>query len=135
MSHSGRSTMIKQMQISDLKELFKNMQIEDQALLLGMVNDNVATLLEQELSQYGKNDLFFYREFNMKEKTKSTPKQYVDTLMQNFYSDNNQRTPFARIEGGYVQCIHDPKVKNGFITVQIVTPPAQTMNKKVKKNQ
>ena len=69
------------MQISDLKELFKNMQIEDQALLLGMVNDDVAIQLEQELSQYGKNDLFFYREFNMKEKTKSTPKQYVDTLM------------------------------------------------------
>ena len=69
------------MQMSDLKELFKNMQIEDQALLLGMVNDNIAVQLEQELSQYGKNDLFFYREFNMKEKTRSSPKQYVDSLV------------------------------------------------------
>ena len=68
----------------------------------------------------------------MKEKTHATSKQYVDNLLKNFYSNNNQRTPFARIEDGYVQCIKnpDPEVKDGFITVQIVTPSLTTHNKK-----
>ena len=123
--------MIKQLSIDEMKRIFKNMKIEDRSILMGMVNDKVQTQLIDCLDIYQKNDFFFYQEFNRKEKTQNSSEQFVDQLVENFYGDNNQRIPFARIEEGYVQCIPDPKVRNGFITVQLVKPTAKTENKKV----
>ena len=48
--------------------------------------------------------------------------------MGKFYEENNQLVPFAKIEDGYVQCIQDPEVPNGFITVQVVESVSKTSN-------
>lgn len=100
-----------------------------------MLNESVNEQLIETLNISAKNDLFFYQEFNMREKTNSSSKQFVDSLINNFYTDNNQRTPFARIEHGYVQCVPNPKHENSFITVQIVKPPSKTDNAKIDKKQ
>ena len=100
---------------------------------MGMVNDKVQTQLLKSLDTPQENAFFFYQEFNMTEQTQASSRQFVDQLVDKFYGENNQRIPFARIEEGYVQCIPDPKVSNGFITVQIVKSIAKTENKKFSK--
>ena len=53
----------------------------------------------------------------MDEKTHTDKETFIKEIMTKFHEDNNQLVPFQKIEDGYVQCIHDPQVKNGFITV------------------
>lgn len=58
----------------------------------------------------------------MREKTPKDSAEFINSLVDTYYSNNNQVVPFDKIDDGYVQCIHDPNVANGFITVQIVEP-------------
>ena len=52
-----------------MKDLFKSLEIEDKSILLGMVNDETALELKNELSNAEMTELFFYNQFNMREKT------------------------------------------------------------------
>ena len=93
-----------------------------------MVNDETALQLKNELSNAEMTELFFYNQFNMREKTQSDKKKFVKDIMGKFYEENNQLVPFAKIEDGYVQCIQDPYEPNGFITVQVVESVSKTNN-------
>ena len=111
-----------------MKDLFKSLEIEDKSIMLGMVNDETADWLKNDISNAEKTELFFYDHFNMSEKTQSDKKKFVKDIMGKFYEENNQLVPFAKIEDGYVQCIQDPEVQNGFITVQVVKSVSNTNN-------
>ena len=52
-----------------MRDLFKSLEIEDKSILLGMLNDETASNLKEELSNAEKTELFFYENFNMHEKT------------------------------------------------------------------
>jgi hypothetical protein len=41
----------------------------------------------------------------MKEKTDKTSQKFIDDLVTEHYSKNNQHVPFAKIDDGYVQVI------------------------------
>lgn len=67
--------------------------------------------------------------FEQLENSGKTSKEFIDDLVKDYYNQNNQVVPFDKIEGGYVQCISNPQVVNGFITVQIVQPRYKVDNK------
>ena len=52
-----------------MKDLFKSLEIEDKSIMLGMVNDETADWLKNDISNAEKTELFFYDHFNMSEKT------------------------------------------------------------------
>ena len=102
--------------------------MEDQSLLLGMLKDETESMLISKLSTEQQNELFFFQKFNMKEKSGLDTKKFVGNLIDDFYKQNNQFVPFAKVENGYVQCIQDPNVDDGFITVQLTKCAAPTAN-------
>ena len=104
------------------------MEMEDESILLGMLSEETKQLLLNTLSVEQQNELFFYQHFNLKEKTDMDTKKFVSNLADDYYEQNNQYVPFAKIEDGYVQCIQDPHVEGGFITVQITNRQAKTAN-------
>ena len=128
MSHKARSQALKSLEMAEMIELFRSLSIEDKSILLGMVNEETAALLKLELSSSQTSELFFFQQFNSREKTPNDKETFINDIMTKFYEDNNQFVPFSKIEDGYVQCIPDPEVDNGFITVQIVKSVAQTNN-------
>ena len=105
--------------------------------MMGILNDQTQQMLIDTLSVEKQNEFFFYQHFNIKEKTDADTKKFVADLVDDYYEMNNQYVPFAKIEDGYVQCIQDPYVENGFITVQLTkcqAPTANTRNLLKKKN-
>jgi len=66
----------------------------------------------------------------VKESTDAKPDEFIDKLVKEHYSQNNQNVPFAKIDDGYVQVIRNPYLKTGtgFIVVQVVTKQYETTN-------
>lgn len=102
MSHKARSLALKSLEMHEMKELFKSLTIEDKSILLGMVNEETADALKLELSTAQTSELFFYQQFNSREKTPNDKKTFLNDIMTKFYEDNNQFVPFSKIEDGYV---------------------------------
>ena len=91
-------------------------------MLVGMLNEETKQKLVCTLDPEKQNEFFFYQNFNQQEKTDKNTQQFISSLITKYYEENNQNQPCARVEAGYVQCIKDPNVDEGFITVQIVEP-------------
>ena len=114
--------MVEQLELGALRQLFMMSDLENRTQMITMCNENTRTLLEGRLSEKDKRELFFYKHFNKREKTEGTSESFIDDMLDHHYEKHNQVVPFDRIEEGYVQCIHNPYVNNGFITVQEVEP-------------
>ena len=93
-----------------------------------MVNEELRNRLEGTLSEEGKREIFFYKHFTMEEKTNENSQEFIDKLVHDHYSQNNQIIPFAKIDGGYIQTMINPHVPCGFIAVQVVQKLYETDN-------
>lgn len=87
-----------------------------------MLDKKIAdTLIDLNMEKPEEKQMFFhYQQFSQAERTEGTPDSFVNNILEKFYEDHNQYVPFNKIEDGYVQCIPDPNVKNGYITVQLI---------------
>lgn len=82
-----------------------------------MLNQEEADELTEILNPTEKAKFFFNQHFNMKEETEIDRAEFVNGLLSSFYENYNQFQPFAKLENGFTQCIPDPEVQNGYITV------------------
>mgnify|MGYP007025543830 CR=1 FL=1 len=46
--------------------------------------------------------MFLFGHFEEREFSSKTSREFIDTLLNDYYSQNNQVVPFDKIEGGYV---------------------------------
>ena len=106
------------------------MDLENKTLLLSMLNKESRKELEDQLTDDQKKEIFYYENFCVKESTDAKPDEFIDKLVKEHYSQNNQNVPFAKIDDGYVQVIRNPYLKTGtgFIVVQVVTKQYETTN-------
>ena len=115
-------------------KLLKKLEIKDMASLLDMIDEKTGQKILSTLTPEQRVKFFFFKNFNQEIKTNLTAHDFVSTLHDQFYERNNESIPFAKMEEGYVQCIPNPQVYMGFITVQLVEPSYLTENTKVKKD-
>ena len=114
--------MINQLPHAGLMKLFLAMDLEDKAQLIVIVNEDLRKDLKELLNDEQRRDLFLYSHFEKTDKTLKGSEQFINELVDDFYTDNNQVVPFDKIEDGYVQCIRDSRNNDHFFTVQIVEP-------------
>lgn len=88
-SHTGRTEVVKQLDLTQLKNLFRSMAMEDESILLGMLSDETKNMLLGTLTVEQQNELFFYQHFNLKEKTDMDTKKFVTNLADDYYEQNN----------------------------------------------
>ena len=65
------------------------MDMEDQSILMGLLNDQTKQMLIDSLSIEKQNEFFFYQNFNIKEKTDVDTKKFVANLVEDYYDLNN----------------------------------------------
>lgn len=65
------------------------MEMEDQSILMGLLNDETKQMLIDSLSIEKQNEFFFYQNFNIKEKTAEDTKKFVANLVDDYYELNN----------------------------------------------
>ena len=86
--------------------------------------------LESELDESQKREMFFYSHFNLVEETKQDMHSFIDGLIEENKTQNNQFVPFEKIEGGFAQVIPNPLVPDGFITFQLISPQLNVFSAK-----
>lgn len=59
-SHTGRTEVVKQLDLDQLKNLFRSMEMEDESILLGMLSEKTKNLLLSTLTIEQQNELFFF---------------------------------------------------------------------------
>ena len=91
--------------------------MKDKATMMNMLKEDVRGMLLKTMADEELESYFFYKNFNQEIKTKSTSEDFVSGIFDQFHLENNHSVPFAKMEAGYVQCIPNPHVFQGFITV------------------
>ena len=106
------------------------MDLENKTLLLSMLSQESRYELEEDLTEDQKKEIFYFENFCMKQTTDAKPGEFIDNLVKEHYSHNNQNVPFDKIDDGYVQVIRNPYLKTGtgFIVVQVVARRYETTN-------
>ena len=56
--------------------------------------------------------------------------EFIKNLQAEHREASDQSMPFDRVEDGFTQCIANPNVPNGFITVRIIEPTMYCFTKK-----
>ena len=84
-----RCVMVEQLENAQLGELFKQLNLENRTQLITMVNDETREILESELDNKGRQELFFYEHFTMRERTNYKPSEFVEKMLQSHYDQNN----------------------------------------------
>jgi len=78
------------------------MGLEDKTLVISMIRQGIRKNLEAPLKEEMKNELFYYEYFSKMENTKLKPNEFIDELVKENLTNNNQQVPFAKIDDGFV---------------------------------
>ena len=78
------------------------MGLEDKTLLISMIRQGISKNLEAPLNEEMKNKLFYYEYFSKMENTDLKPNEFIDELVKENLTNNNQQVPFAKIDDGFV---------------------------------
>jgi hypothetical protein len=67
-----------------------------------MIRQGIRKNLEAHLNEKMKNELFYYEYFSKMENTDLKPNEFIDELVKENLTNNNQQVPFAKIDDGFV---------------------------------
>ena len=123
-----RSHLVAIIDKSQLEELMQILDMKERSVLLSIVSAECGEELIDKLKPEEKQEFFFFQNFNTEQQTKMDSKEFVERLHNQFFEKTNDKIPFAKMEDGYVQCILNPDVPKGFITVQLCKPGYTTKN-------
>ena len=102
LDHDKRCLLVSQLDDKDILKLFTSMDLENRTSIYMMLNMDYRKKCESILTADEKEELFLFGHFEEREFTQNTSKEFIDNLVRDYYSQNNQVVPFDKIEGGYV---------------------------------
>ena len=128
LKHEKRCLFIHQLLEEDLEKIFLAMELEDQIDLMLFVDQSIRDRFKEILDPERKRAMFYSRRFQKNYETKMSSGDFVKELLKDHFQNNNQVIPFEKIDKDFVQCIPNPRVPNGYITVQIIEPQYKVSN-------
>ena len=103
LDHDKRCLIIDQLSEEHIIKLFTMMKdLENRTALYMMLNAEYKKKCQKILTKEEAEELFLFGHFEEREFTSKTSREFIDTLLNDYYSQNNQVVPFDKIEGGYV---------------------------------
>ena len=103
LDHDKRCLIIDQLTEEHIIKLFTVMKdLENRTALYMMLNIDFKKKCQKILTKEEAEELFLFGHFEEREFSSKTSREFIDTLLNDYYSQNNQVVPFDKIEGGYV---------------------------------